>query len=215
MNYKKRKNSSSNEENNNNKLSTIIKGNKKKGNYNLTISCTFKENKPEQDSNKTNFVFNKNLNKYKNNKSLINNNYYLKRNMFDSIGDINNLQENNIINNNDKNIYLNNNRYHLSDHNTPITVKQKNKFDLSTINIGKINNIFYKFPKDNFINSNYINNGLDKNNKVRKSCDENINNNHKKFIINEDSTQNSIFSSNNNIKELEPDKVQKKIKKKY
>ena len=215
MNYKKRKNSSSNEENNN-KLSTIIKSNKKKGNYNLTISCTFKENKPEQDSNKTNFVFNKNLNKYKNNKSLIYNNYYLKRNMFDSIGDINNLQENNIINNNDKNIYLNNNNhYHLSDHNTPIAVKQKSKFDLSTINIGKINNLFYKFPKDNFINSNYINNGLDKNNIIRKSCDENINNNHKKFIINEDSTQNSIFSSNNNIKELEPDKVQKKIKKKY
>ena len=203
--FKKRKNSSSNAEDMKNKLSTFINNNKN-DNYNLTISCNFKDIKQEQDSNRNSSIFNNNIN----NKTL-NKNNYLKRNFIDSFGDLNSAQEN--INNEQK-IYTNNKRYYLSDHNTPNCIKPK-KFELSTINFGKIN-LFTKYPKNNFIiNPNFLNYRFAKKNNIRKSVNSKINSMKGKFIINEDSEQNSNISSSNNLKELEQEKVQKKVKKKY
>ena len=208
--FKKRKNCSSNAENIQNKISTIFNNtNNKNDNYNLTISCTLKDNKQEQDSNKTALFLNNNTNR--DNKTIAKNNYF-KRNLIDSIGEINSGQENS---NNDKKMFLNNNnRYYLSDHNnTPNTIKPK-KFELSTINL-KVN-LFNKFHNNNFnSNSNYLNYRLSKNNIIRKSSNSKINNNQKRIIINEDLSQNSNISINNNIKEVEQENAQKKIKKKY
>ena len=214
MNFIKRKESSINEDNNikNDKVSSIIhKKNNNKLGYNLTLSCTLKE-KREQDSNKTNIVLNNNIIKYTNYKSG-NTTLFNGKNKnitnFDSSGE-NNLYENK------KNIKIkrSNNRYdnYYSDYYTPNKIKQIKKFELSTINITKINNIFKKFSKDEKIldnknkNKNYSKADLSNNN-------SNSNKGNKNLINYDDSTQNSIFSNNNNIKELE--KVHMKNKRKY
>ena len=214
MNFDKRKKSSLNEDNNikNDKVSSIIYNkNKNKLGYNLTLSCTLKE-KREQDSNKTNILLNNKIIKYTNYKSgndiLINGNNKNKTS-YDPSGE-NNLYENKY--NNKKYI---NNRYdnYYSDYYTPNKIKQKNKFDLSTINVAKINDIFKKLSKkENTIDSKTKN----KNNSKANLSNNNSNNNsdNKNLINNEDSTQNSIFL-NNNIKELDLEKAHRKNKRKY
>ena len=210
INFKKRKNSSSNEKKIiNNKLSTIINSasNRNSPSYNMTLNCISKENEKEQDSNRTNSIFNNNLIKL--NKPNINN---LTKNIFNSIGYIHNFQdknENNVIKK-----YINNTRYFnsLSDHNTPDIVKQKNFIDQGKINIGK-NNLFNNSTKHSSINSNYINSGLDRKNKNRKSCNVNLATSKKIkfFLINEESTE-SVNLSN---KEINSENIDKKGKRKY
>ena len=144
INYKKRKNSSSNKEkninnniNNDNLTSTIYTKKKNKQSYNLTISCTFKVNKREKDSNKNNtLIYSNNLMKYSNihnekNNSLINSDF-INRNIYSSISDNYSLYENN---NQGNKIYNINNRYidyNYSDYNTPNKTNQKN-YDLSQL----------------------------------------------------------------------------------
>ena len=197
MDFNKRKNSSLNEDNNikNDKVSSIIYNkNKNKLGYNLTLSCTLKE-KREQDSNKTNILLNNKIIKYTNYKS----------------------GNNILINGNNKNKTYNNKKYvnnrydnYYSDYYTPNKIKQKNKFDLSTINVAKINDIFKKLSKE----ENILDLKSKNKNNSKTNLSNNISNNNsdnKNLINNDDSTQNSIFS-NNNIKELE---AHRKNKRKY
>ena len=197
MDFNKRKNSSLNEDNNikNDKVSSIIYNkNKNKLGYNLTLSCTLKE-KREQDSNKTNILLNNKIIKYTNYKS----------------------GNNILINGNNKNRTYNNKKYvnnrydnYYSDYYTPNKIKQKNKFDLSTINVAKINDIFKKLSKE----ENILDLKSKNKNNSKTNLSNNISNNNsdnKNLINNDDSTQNSIFS-NNNIKELE---AHRKNKRKY
>ena len=197
---------------NNNKFSSFI--NKKSKNqlgYNLTISCSVKENKTNQDSNnKMNFM--SNYIKFGNNSNQINNSLintnHLKKNFFKSFEDTNTLKENN-------NKISINNRYtnYLSDHsNTPNLVKNKNKFDLSSINIKKINNIFNKFPLDNIINYNSIN--LDSNKNKNKNRNISFANLNKNSINKENSSQNSVVL-NNNKKEIDDENAKNKKQRKY
>ena len=222
INFKKRKSSSSNEENNinDNKLSSINYIKKKnKPSYNLTISSTFKDKKREQDLNKNNTLLNSNFIKYSSihnekNNSLITSNF-INRNIYKSISDNYNLYENK---NNGNKKYIINNRYldyYYSDYNTPNKTNHKN-FDLSTINIKKINNKFNKLSKDSNINSNYLNSCFDINIKNRNNYKINLTN--KKININNDDiSQNSIFINNdkNIFKDLEIEKVHHKKNRKY
>ena len=208
----KRKNSSINEENHNiisNKLSSIIyKANRNKSGYNLTITFPFKENKSEQDSNKTNSMINNKPIRFSSVKN-INNSLIKKINnhIFESIEDTNSNSNGN--NNIDIKKYKlkNRNINFFSDYNTPNIIKQKNRFELSTINIIKTNNIFNKLSQDsNIINPNFL--------KIKINKEDLINNKNYKNN-NNDSTQNSIFNNNNENKELESEKAHCKNKKYY
>ena len=209
INFNKRKNSSINEENNinSNKLSSIFyKANNNKSGYNLTISFPFKDNNKIQDSNKTNIIFNNKSIKFSSVKN-VNNNLIKKINshIFESIADISNSNGSN--NMDDKKYKLKyKNINFFSDYSTPNQIKQKNKIELSTINIKKNNNIFNKLSQDsNITNSNFI--------KLKINKEDLINN---KIYINNniDSTQNSIIKNNDN-KELESEKAYGKNKKYY
>ena len=148
-----------------------------------------------------------NIHNEKNN-SLINSDF-INKNIYSSISDNYSLYENN---NQGNKIYNINNRYidyNYSDYNTPNKTNQKN-YDLSTINIGKINNIFSKFSKDSNIKSNYLSSCLDKIIKNRNNSKINLTN--KKIHINNEDLSNRLFINKNNInfKELEIEKVHNK-----
>ena len=220
LNFNKRKKSSIIEDNNfkNEKISSIIYNkNKNHHGYNLTLSCTLKE----QDSNKTNTLLNSNILKYTSYKSKSNNIFNgnkNNKNNNDSVGEFS-LNEKKIDINK---IYANNKRYddYNSEFFTPNQNKHINKFEISTINISKVNNIFKKLSQDaNIIKSNYINSGLEIKTKLKNNSKMNLSNNKaikNKNIINiDDSTQSSMLLNNKNIKDLDLDKVHIKNKKKY
>ena len=220
LNFNKRKKSSIIEDNNfkNEKISSIIYNkNKNHHGYNLTLSCALKE----QDSNKTNTLLNSNILKYTSYKSKSNNIFNgnkNNKNNNDSVGEFS-LNEKKIDINK---IYANNKRYddYNSEFFTPNQNKHKNKFEISTINISKVNNIFKKLSQDaNIIKSNYINSGLEIKTKLNNNSKMNLSNNKaikNKNIINiDDSTQSSMLLNNKNIKDLDLDKVHIKNKKKY
>ena len=218
MKFNKRKKFSNQEKTlNNNKLYSIINNtNKNKLGYNLTISCSLKENKTNQDSNNKQNDIKSNFKKLgeisnQNNNSIVNTNNFSK-NYFSSFEDTIIFQDNK------KKISINNNRYtsYLSDNNnTPNLIKSKNIFELSTNNIKKINNIFNKFPLDNnIINYNSINIGHIKNNNKNRNISFTNLNNRKKSINRENSTLNNNIL-NDNKKDIEVNIEEKKNKRKY
>ena len=207
----KRNNISSNESNkiNNCKLSLIThKIDKDKPNINLTINNSFKDNN-KRDHNKKNIHFHNDFIKCDtikngNNNSLINTNH-INKNIFNSIENIHNEQ------NNDKTKNTNNIKYsnYLSYHNTSNLVKNKNKFGISAINMGKINILPTKLSKNKNINPNILNSVLENNNKERNNQQSLYNTRY--FLNNEDSIHNIM----NKRKESESEKGHKRKKKKY